>query len=794
MQLLYHKKIIMTNRRLFYIFWIVLIGALLFAYSKSYDNEFHFDDSHTIIDNPYVRDINNIPLFFSKGSETFSSLPLNQMYRPVVTSSIAIDYWLSTKFSADGSGYDPHYYHYSMMLSFFVLLVLMYLLIIKLFDKAQKTTWNQWAALFATAWYGLHTVNAETINYIISRSDLLSTLFVIAAFVIYLYFPAKRKWGLFLLPIIIGLFTKLTAAMFFPLLIVYFALFEYPLLREVQSKNEDKKKLIIRLLLQAGFLIIIIIVGVGFIIGMQGDSFTPGGTSRWLYLITQPYILFHYFVSFFYPYNLSADTDMGLVSGILDWHLLVGVLFIIGIVWFAIKKGIQYKYAPFTFGIIWFFISLAPTSSLIPLAEVANDHRMFFPFVGLMISVVWFIFQYIWNHKDRVLASRKYQSAIYMVMLLILLGHIIGVRQRVEVWDNGESLWLDVTKKSPTNGRGWMNYGLKLMSDGNYEGAMNAYEEALKHAPKYSYLYTNIAICQNAIGKTEEAEENYKLAIQYGYYSHKPYYFYADFLKKKKRYAEAIQQVLYSQELAPEYVYSFYLLMEIYAAEYEWDKLSIVIQKTLSIYPNDKTAIYYQEIANNRLTQLDVLRTKAKEFPTVDNFLNLSLEYYNVGDYDSCIYASNLILELDPNSVLAYNNICAANNQLRRWDLAIIAGKQGLSIDSESQFLINNLAVSIQGKESQELWKYKTADELIAISLEYYTQKNYQSCIDACMASIEKKPNNAIAYNNICSAFNAMQEWGKAVEYGKLAVKYGPDFQLAKNNLAYAESMLNVGK
>ena len=43
---------------------------------------------------------------------------------------------------------------------------------------------------------------------------------------------------------------------------------------------------------------------------------------------------------------------------------------------------------PIAFGLLWFFLALLPTS-LVPLAEVTNDHRMFFPFVGLALAVFW---------------------------------------------------------------------------------------------------------------------------------------------------------------------------------------------------------------------------------------------------------------------------------------------------------------------------------------------------------------------------------------------------------------------
>src|SRR5437879_8699508 len=67
---------------------VVLIALLLSVVSLTYlnhfRNSFHFDDSHTVENNPYIRTIANLPLFFTD-ARTFSVLPRNRSYRPVVT-------------------------------------------------------------------------------------------------------------------------------------------------------------------------------------------------------------------------------------------------------------------------------------------------------------------------------------------------------------------------------------------------------------------------------------------------------------------------------------------------------------------------------------------------------------------------------------------------------------------------------------------------------------------------------------------------------------------------------------
>ena len=71
-----------------------LVLVLTVTYWNHFDNGFHFDDMHTIVNNSYIRDISNIPLIF-QDARTTSSLPFNQAYRPVITSLNTIDFWIA---------------------------------------------------------------------------------------------------------------------------------------------------------------------------------------------------------------------------------------------------------------------------------------------------------------------------------------------------------------------------------------------------------------------------------------------------------------------------------------------------------------------------------------------------------------------------------------------------------------------------------------------------------------------------------------------------------------------------
>src|SRR5580704_2051028 len=134
---------------------LLLLLAVALAYSNHFQNGFHFDDFHTVNNNPYIRSLHNAKLFFTDPS-TFSVLPANRTYRPLVTLSLAFDYWL-------GGGLKPFWFHLDTFLWYLVQLAVMFALfrhILRLVSAGQSA---EWAALFAVALYGLHPAMAETV-------------------------------------------------------------------------------------------------------------------------------------------------------------------------------------------------------------------------------------------------------------------------------------------------------------------------------------------------------------------------------------------------------------------------------------------------------------------------------------------------------------------------------------------------------------------------------------------------------------------------------------------------------
>jgi tetratricopeptide (TPR) repeat protein len=513
-----------------------VLALVTIAYANHFHNDFHFDDFHTITTNPYIRDLRNIPLIF-EDADTFSTLPANRAWRPLVTTSLAIDYALA-------KGLKPGYFQASDFFWFLVQLCLMFALFRHILDFARPHPLNRYFALFAVALYGVHPAIAETVNYIIQRGDIYSTLGVVAGLLIYIRWPHRRGQGLYLVPVGLALLSKPPALVFPAILFAYLLLFEDE--RPVRALARSIPALLLS-------------IGLGALANaMTPKSFDPGAWPAHDYRITQPLVALRYFRSFFLPLHLNVDTDHIAETSIFHGYAWAGVIFVIALIAAAIYTGRRRELRPIAFGIWWFILALLPTSWF-PLAEIENDHRMYFPFVGLVLSLVY-------------AASLLIQRAGWLrkpVPVAVACGLILalaaqGTWRRNIVWHNEESLWYDVTLKSPQNGRGLMNYGLTQMEKGDYVRALNYFTRALEFSPEYYVLEINLGIANGALNRDDEAERHFARSIELAPTDAQTLYFYASWLRDRGRYSEAIQDLNTDIENNPAYLDARYLLMWIY--------------------------------------------------------------------------------------------------------------------------------------------------------------------------------------------------------------------------------------
>ncbi len=554
---------------------ILLLIAVAVTYANHFGNRFHFDDFHTIVHNSYIKSLANIPLFFTDAT-TFSALPSNQSYRPLVSLTLAVDHFL-------GNG-NIFFFHFSTFLLFLLQGGLLFILYRDLMDAAAPAPANRYVALTAVAWYLLHPANAETVNYIIARSDSLSAFFMLLALVIYLRSPLARRWHLYLAAVVLACLAKPVAGIFALLLPLWLFFRDDPALPLRQRLGGALLKSAPAMAACLALLI--------FIRQMDPPTWQAGGSSFYHYVITQPYVALHYFTTFFAPLSLSADTDWTTLPSAADWRFIAGLGFLAALCTVVVLAARAPHWRPVAFGLLWFLLCLLPTS-LVPLAEVMNDHRLFLPYIGLALAVTWMLYQGLLILAGQPELPAGWLRPAALAIVLLLACYAWGTHIRNGVWRTEETLWHDVTIKSPQNGRGHMNYGLALMGRGDFAGAERQFRKALELTPYYSYLYVNMGIVKAHTGLRGEAERFFLRAIQLETNLPEGYYWYADFLKNEKRFDEAIGYAGQALRLASAHLPARKLLMAIYREEGRYRELAVLAEETQRLAPGDPEVAGY---------------------------------------------------------------------------------------------------------------------------------------------------------------------------------------------------------
>ena len=623
-----------------------LTAAVLVAYSNHFENPFHFDDSHAVVENPHIRSLQPVARFFTDAS-TSSSLPTNRVYRPLVPLSLALDY-------AIGGGLKPFYFQLSTFLWFLLQLALMGVLYRALAGEGEA---GGWVALLAVALYGLHPAIAETVNYVVQRADVYSTLGAVASVALYARYPRAQRYGLYLLPLAAALLAK-PPALVTPALL---GLYEW-LIRGSAPRRA------LRAALPALAVVVLLLV---FIAAMTPHTFRPSTHSRLSYYLTQPVVSLGYFVAFFLPTHLTADSDRSPVASVLDGDAWVGFLFVAALVALALWCARRDEWKPAAFGLCWFGLALLPTA-LFPLSEVENDHRMYFPFVGLAFSVAYGAAK-----LSARLAWRTPARVAVCVVVLSACGY--GTWRRNQVWHTDEGLWLDVTEKSPRNGRGLMNYGLTQMGKGDTARALDYFKRALAYNPNYYILEINLGIAEGELGHAAEAERHFQRAVALAPGEALGPFYYARWLHTQGRRVEALGLLSRAMAANPDMLPAAYLAMQIHSDLGQSTELQAVANVVLARFPEDATARGW------------LARAGPLAAPTPESLLNLSLEYHRAKRYRESIEAAEQALRLRPDYADAYNNIAAAHEELKEWDQAIAAARQALKINPAHERARGNL-------------------------------------------------------------------------------------------------------
>jgi len=507
---------------------LVIAASTALVYSNTFRASFHFDDAPNIIDNQSLRD-------------------LHRLWPPSGTRYLG---FLSFALNYEFGGLEVFGYHLTNLLIHVCNGLLVYWLaaitlqtpVLRCAEAGPLV--RGYLPLAAGLLFAVHPGQTQAVTYIVQRFTSLATLFYLLSLVLFaqarLLFEVGRPSKvpaavLYCLSVVAAAGAMATKEISFTLPVVaagYEILFFRPHSRR-------------RLLLLVPIAATAALVPLGVTSQWQNRDMLPSVSrlaaeapeiSRSVYLLTQSRVVMTYVRLLLLPVRQNLDYDFHLSHDLADPRVLFALAILLTIAACAVvlllraRKTNRAPGALAFFGIAWFFVTLSVESSIIPIRDVINEHRMYLPSAGAVIAMGTAL---LWAAEG--LRLRIPLGAQLAAVMLITAGPLgLATYERNFVWRDDVTLWSDVVAKSPGKARSHTGlaqaYSQKILLDqeksrsltglarpddpgGLLDKAIHEAREATRLDPKDLDAHLILGNIYGSRGQLDDAISEYREAI-----------------------------------------------------------------------------------------------------------------------------------------------------------------------------------------------------------------------------------------------------------------------------------------
>ena len=233
------------------------------------------------------------------------------------------------------------------------------------------------------------------------------------------------------------------------------------------------------------------------------------GISPWTYLLNQPAMILTYLRLAVWPDPLVLD--YGITHPIALRDALGPSLAVVALL--VVSTLAWRKSRPLGYALTWFWITLAPTSSVMPIAtEVGAERRMYLPLMALVVVGV-VAAQQLSARMEASLPRRSprlYTWAKAGVLLLVGLTSVALNHRRLREYGSEIGLWEAVLSRRPQD-RAHYNLGIALAEAGRNEEAIPHYRQSVGNEPRAHYA---LGLELERSGKYDEAFRQYEAFLR----------------------------------------------------------------------------------------------------------------------------------------------------------------------------------------------------------------------------------------------------------------------------------------
>ena len=589
---------------------LLVVAAGLLAYCNSFTGPFIFDDAHSIQENSTIRHL--WPIWQPLAPPHQGGITVEG--RPIVNLSLAINYALG--------GYNVWGYH-ALNLTVHILAGLTLLGVVRrtLLQPALRDRFgamaNELGAATAVVWT-VHPLQTASVTYVVQRAESIMGLFYLLTlygFIRGVESPRGRLWyGLSATACAVGMASKEVMVSAPVIVLLYDRAFLSGSFREAWRRRWP-----LHLALSATWILLGVVLASGQLPATTMNA-RRLGLAWWQYLATEPGVVLHYLQLSVWPHPLCFDyygwpvakTWMSILPAALVMVVLLGAT-----VWASRTSRARRGTGP-AWGFVgaWFFLILAPSSSIIPLDSPAYEHRMYLPLAAVVVLVVMGI---------HALVGRR--SMTVVAVLAIGLGFLTW--RRNQTYGSELAIWQDTVIKRPDNPRAHDNLGIALFRAGKMAEAIGHFEQALRLLLDYPNAHYNLGLALTQAGKVREAIGHLEQVVRVRPEDAEAQYHLGNALHDVGKATEAIEHYRQALRTKPDYAEAHYNLG---VTLWEGGKVEDAIdhyEQALRLKPDYAEAHNNLGIALERLGRVQEAMRHYEEALRIKP--NLAQAHYNLG-------------------------------------------------------------------------------------------------------------------------------------------------------------------
>jgi protein O-mannosyl-transferase len=345
---------------------------------------------------------------------------------------LMLSFWIDYKLSPDPKPNSAQFHETNVLIHSFVS-ILVALILWKILEWAGVTGRMRSAlAIIGAALFMLHPLQTESVAYVASRSELLSVFFYYAAFAVFLYRRTESITLLRSLAVLVLFGAAIAVKEHTLTLPALLLLTDYFWGRGGLRKNGILYGLIAAVGAGGAFFVARVLRH------SNSAGFSVPGMTPLDFFCTQCRVLWTYIRMFFLPYGQNIAPDVPVSHNLFEHGAIFGLIALIALL--AAAWIYRRRFPLASYGILVFFLLIAPTSSIVPIRDPLAEHRLYLPFLGLILVCAEFL--------RRLTIQRTIAIGAAALVVCSILTY-----QRNRVWASTLTLWQDSVNKAPNEYR-----------------------------------------------------------------------------------------------------------------------------------------------------------------------------------------------------------------------------------------------------------------------------------------------------------------------------------------------------